>query len=244
MDSVSIIKSSARELTVKYNLMQSTKIPPERSYFANLFNAYLVSCLSCCYTHLLRNKNIKLGFAYCDSVMMSAACWNVLLIFIACSVLFAAANRIDINRWGVGDTERFNVSKTTKINCDRIEFMFWPCYLNITTCFFDATLKIPRTNYEISNAMEHVLAVKYLSNENIMYLPINNAERLKNMKVLEAQHCNIQSIGQENFIGLNNLVDLNLAENRIQFIEIDTFYGAPKLRNLNFGKSKWPRIID
>lgn len=81
----------------------------------------------------------------------------------------------------------------------------------------------------IANKDKSVTEIHFTSNRKIRFLPVSIHASLPNLRLYAAAQCIVEKVQKANFEQLDDLVEINLSENRINTIPSDTFEG---LRNL------------
>jgi Leucine rich repeat len=106
---------------------------------------------------------------------------------------------------------------------------------NTKTCIITADIEAAGT--KISTAKDDLTTgLRIFENRKVTHLPENVVEKFPKLKGYAAISCSVKEISQLNFKGLN-LTVLNLRDNQIEKIAIDTFKDLVNLEFLNLCKS-------
>lgn len=124
-----------------------------------------------------------------------------------------------------------------QISCESITKQSWIVTGRQLTCFISPKAVIDSKSFIISSVRdEQIRALRFISNKQISYLPVNVHEKFPVLISFSAVACNIKSIFQRNFQNLNTLRELWLNGNQIKTIASDTFGSLTSLEYLDLGK--------
>lgn len=128
----------------------------------------------------------------------------------------------------------FQSIEAKQVACETIGKYAWNNNIGtLKTCLMKKDTSIQEFNISISNFDAAVKGFTISSNLNILYLPIQVAEKFPNLLAYGANHCSVKEISGANFKGLNKLITLGLNGNQIEMIANDTFTDLVSLETLS-----------
>jgi Leucine-rich repeat (LRR) protein len=130
-----------------------------------------------------------------------------------------------------------------KVDCEEIKDKFWSFIGNVKSCFMRDKTSIAYDDSVIDSPRnETIRALTFEQNWNIFYLPVEIAEVFPNLEAYSAWDCSLETVSNKNFKNLTRLMVLNLSNNKIATIEMDTFEDLAGLRELHLSKIFWHKL--
>lgn len=128
--------------------------------------------------------------------------------------------------------------ENNQVQCEKINFLN-----EFKTCFMNGSTKIGSQGFLISSAEDRDMKLLHIgNNKNVFFLPENVDEKYPNLEAIRAMGCSIKSIPKGVCGNLVLLKRLQLRNNQIEEIEIETFRNLKSLEELNLGeysKMRW-----
>lgn len=138
----------------------------------------------------------------------------------------------------VAKSFHFDRSKwSKKVECESVKVQGWVQPVGyVKTCFMKETTSIEAPGAVISTRDETIEGLILSWNEKIFFFPDDIFVAFSNLKGISAWGCLVKEISKRNFNGLIELKYLNLEKNQIETINNGTFKGLVNLEELNLGK--------
>lgn len=126
-----------------------------------------------------------------------------------------------------------------EIYCESVE----NCWSTTYCCVMQHHAFIWTEGTTIANRDKSVTEVHFTSNRNIRFLPILLHESFPNLRFYAADKCIVEKVQKSNFELLVDLVEINLAENRISALLSDTFEGLRRLEIISLCELRWKKLF-
>jgi Leucine-rich repeat (LRR) protein len=129
-------------------------------------------------------------------------------------------------------------SSKNEVNCEEVKDKYWNFVGDVKSCFMRVKTSIAYDDSVIDSPRnETIRALTFEQNRKILYLPVEIAEVFPNLEAYAAWECSLETVSNKNFKNLRQLKLLNIRNNKISTIEIDTFEDLTQLRELHLSKN-------